>query len=269
MADPSRKRSVVIVHSPVVDETIIQLSDVHASISGRPMFSTEIAVAQSVFMQSVDYSRVRIFFGLFAGTTAGNTIRLPNEFDITKRMDKELLIHEMTHVWQFQHFGPGYITTSLLQQAHAELFSGTRDWAYEYTLGTTERYSDYNPEQQAFIVENYYAMSLDRSILGMDLGVTSGAGQYFKSTHLRPDGRKIYINATARRAEINAEWDNHVRVIRQMQGMPPLSTTELLTLRRQTVLIDSSALDPRLPPVTRDRDMMQIPSLIRIEFPGL
>lgn len=269
MSDTPRRRSSFRVYSPVVDEAIIQISDVHGSIAGRPMSEAETELAREVFSDSVDYARVRLLFGIAAGTTAGNNIRLPTDFSISSADNKELLVHEMTHVWQYQHFGPGYITTSLLQQAHAGLFEGMRNWAYEYTLGETDRYNDYNPEQQAFIVENYYAMKVDREILGMNSTQISGTERTYQSIHFGANGFKRRIDHTSRRTEIHEEWENHVRIVSQMRTIPPLNIVQLMSLRRETLIMDRSILDPRIPFTGRDRELLQIAPLIRIEFNGL
>lgn len=62
----------------------------------------------------------------------------------------ETLIHELTHVWQGHNsaFAAGYIFNSLWHQAvDAD--------AYAYTPG--QPWGDYNVEQQAHLVEDWYA----------------------------------------------------------------------------------------------------------------
>ena len=45
--------------------------------------------------------------------TVGNTIRVPEDFTIADRTMAATLIHELTHVWQYQHAGTSYISVSL------------------------------------------------------------------------------------------------------------------------------------------------------------
>ncbi len=58
---------------------------------------------------------------------------------------KAILIHEMTHVWQFYH---GYSVEL------RSLWANTRGAGYEYTVG--ENWDDYNVEQQAHLVEDWF-----------------------------------------------------------------------------------------------------------------
>jgi hypothetical protein len=65
--------------------------------------------------------------------------------------DWATFIHEMTHVWQGQNhlIGPGYMLNSLFWQAIS-------DDAYRYTVGVP--WGKYNVEQQAHLVEDWYAL---------------------------------------------------------------------------------------------------------------
>jgi hypothetical protein len=68
------------------------------------------------------------------------------------------LIHEMTHAWQFQHLGWGYLFSALKSQirlgAKAYNFGGVDGLRASYNLG--QRLTDFNLEQQADIVRSYY-----------------------------------------------------------------------------------------------------------------
>lgn len=65
-------------------------------------------------------------------------------------------IHELTHVWQGFHsgLGWGYMVESMIAQGHAILTQGDRNRAYDYKPG--EAWDDYNVEQQALIVQDWY-----------------------------------------------------------------------------------------------------------------
>ena len=62
---------------------------------------------------------------------------------------KEILVHEMTHVWQYYH---GYHVVL------RSLWANTVGAGYSYTLGGA--WDDYNVEQQAAIVEHWYSPTL-------------------------------------------------------------------------------------------------------------
>ncbi|HEV7858121.1 MAG TPA: hypothetical protein VGO91_05785 [Pyrinomonadaceae bacterium] len=69
---------------------------------------------------------------------------------------RNTLIHELTHVWQGHHsqFAWEYMINSLLAQGHAILKDGNRNRAYDYAPG--KPWGDYNVEQQASIVEDWF-----------------------------------------------------------------------------------------------------------------
>jgi hypothetical protein len=250
------------VNSPIVDETLVTISDIHAGIAGRALLHSERAVVEAIFGNSVDYGRVRIIIGdIAARTTAGNNIRLPANFSIAQHEeDKQLLVHEMTHVWQFQHNGAGYITTSLLQQLSAGATRGSRNFAYDYRIGPRNSFFEYAPEQQASIVENYYAMLQDQP----RLTTPDAATRRFRSNHLGADGFNAQITAAQRTAEIAAELPNHQRLIGQMSSTPFLNTQSLMLRRQEDLMI----MPPDMfgMPMPGGSGFTPTPSLLTIRF---
>ena len=76
----------------------------------------------------------------------------------------QLLIHELTHAWQIQHntFLPGLVCSSVVNQARNE-FGGS---AYAYGA-SGPAWSNFNLEQQASIVDDYYARNAQADTRGM------------------------------------------------------------------------------------------------------
>jgi hypothetical protein len=109
---------------------------------GDPLTSTEIGIARPVFLESIDYSLVRVVVTtvVAAPTTLANNIRTA-----TRTMPNWVLIHELTHIWQYQTQGSAYISSSACAQVMATIASGDRNAAYEYTPGQRSIY-DYNAE---------------------------------------------------------------------------------------------------------------------------
>ncbi|HEX8709816.1 MAG TPA: hypothetical protein VF723_16360, partial [Pyrinomonadaceae bacterium] len=70
---------------------------------------------------------------------------------------RKTFIHELTHVWQGHHsfFAWEYMVESMLAQGHAIIATGDRDNAYIYETG--EPWDDYNVEQQASLVADWFA----------------------------------------------------------------------------------------------------------------
>ncbi len=237
-------RGDVQVHSPVVDEVLTQLGNLHGAIAGRGLYTAEQTLATGVFGTSIDYTRVRIITtGIAAGTTSGNNVSLPTNFNITNQEHAQLLIHELTHVWQYQHFGSGYITTSLLQQLHAGASQGNRNFAYDYTITTGDSFFDFAPEQQAFIVENYFAMQRDQGLIASRPAEVAGDPLQYRSNHLASNGFRSSLSATDRTSEINTELPLHQPLITQMSATAYRSSLQIMQRRQRDLLITTPGQD--------------------------
>jgi hypothetical protein len=151
--DPVRRPSWFMPESPTVNIAALNMQQAFAS-EIRRLTRAEKELAQGVFGESVDLERVRVAVTsvLSAPTTLGNTIRSHD-----RDVERGTLIHELTHVWQYQTSGLRYISCALAGQVQGTVAHGDRNWTYEYDptrTGTT--FADYGPEQQASIVENAY-----------------------------------------------------------------------------------------------------------------
>lgn len=133
---------------------------------GRPLTAEEIEAMKPVFGDSVDYSKVRIVTGANMGlwgriltsgnaaVTWGKTIYFPNGADGKSQYSLDTkaywLAHEMTHEYQYQKYGWGYVPSSVWGQL-------TKGQAfYEYQLEGGKGFRKYNVEQQADLVAHYY-----------------------------------------------------------------------------------------------------------------
>ena len=133
-----------------------------------PLTSTEIAAADRVFGSgAIDYSNVRIaqgplldlIFRLNGGRafTTWDTINMPSSGD-HGRNNLSIVIHELTHVRQYQAVGTVYLG----QAIHAQMTIG---YGYGGAAGlqadraTGKRYSGYNREQQGQIAQDYHTLS--------------------------------------------------------------------------------------------------------------
>jgi hypothetical protein len=119
--------------------------------------------AKVIFGDSIDYSKVVVDGGsiasLKASRTIGNTIHLtPDLFEPdsseTSTEGKRILVHELTHVWQYQHQGWTYAPKALWAQAKAAI-KGDRNGAYDWTRLIGTPFEQWNPEAQAEAVEDY------------------------------------------------------------------------------------------------------------------
>jgi len=121
-----------------------------------PLPENYIETAQTIFGNTVDYAKVRITFGKVSclqpdkAVTIGNTIYYPSSK--TPAPDYSFL-HEMTHVWQQQNHIkdtglPGVIKLWAKYPSYKD--------SYAFKADSTKALTDYNLEQQASIVANYW-----------------------------------------------------------------------------------------------------------------
>lgn len=131
----------------------------------RSLTEWEIRQARRVFGDAINYGNVTIADGSLGAKlgsafgyarTVGNTIYLP---DGSSR-NMLLLIHELTHVWQYQTIGAVYAPKALLAQA-TEGYEYSDDYlTNDETLVEARKngktLQDFNLEQQGDILRDYY-----------------------------------------------------------------------------------------------------------------
>ncbi len=121
----------------------------------RPLTVAETWTARSVFGNAINYSRVWVHRGKYIFFQPDDTAMTPNgelyfpepvyKADFTTNAnDRSWLIHELTHVWQYQH-GVNVIL--------AAPFSRNYDYG---KITATTNFAKLNIEQQAALVADYY-----------------------------------------------------------------------------------------------------------------
>lgn len=223
----------VAVRSPVFEEAAMQLTEFQP---GRALTRDERSLAQSVFGKSIDYDRVRLLpTQLLKYRTVGNAIRIPVDFTIGDELAAETFIHELTHVWQYQHSGTSYISISLGTQLAASIRHGSRAFAYGYEIRPGQTFFDFTPEQQAFIVENYFAMRTQqdarRSLDSFTADIPTRCSNHFDAT-----GFRAYLTPTEREEEIRRELPAHEPLIQQLRAALPMKESSVLMLRASEVM---------------------------------
>ncbi len=127
----------------------------------RGLTAIEEKEARSIFGDKIDYQKVRIDEVSFTawmraklkrcsgmGITTFHTINFTRKLNTAAgNSDMEWLMHELTHVAQMEHAGSQY----LVEAFHAQIGEG-----YAYRLGAKKHFREYNREQQACIVADYY-----------------------------------------------------------------------------------------------------------------
>jgi len=132
-------------------------------VGTRALREDERKLLKNVFRKSIAYFNVRIatgrggLFRMFFDQTAndprpftlGNIIYFFNQ-----PIESDTLVHECTHVWQYQHNGPGYAARS----RWTELEKGdtrTYNWRREIRSGR-DHWPEMNVEAQAELVEDVW-----------------------------------------------------------------------------------------------------------------
>jgi hypothetical protein len=159
---PSIEPSRGPLRVPVIEQFATQLGGAFAR-DARPLLARELDVARPIFEDSIAYEAVRVVTGYFvnAPTTLGNHVRISPD----RRFDDSTLVHELTHVWQFQSHGTGYISNSVCAQLSGVLRGEGRDAAYEIRPSELNRVSSFyelSAERQARVVEFYFVGTLLR-----------------------------------------------------------------------------------------------------------
>ena len=136
-------------------------------MDGRPLTAAETALVRSVFGDSIDYSRVRLFKRKWwpfqprnsAMAPMGNIYFHPDGGAWSDDFSRETLgrqgffMHEMTHVWQSQAKGRFY----LLLMRHPFC-------RYSYEIEPEKPFNRYGLEQQAEIVRHIFLSERGASV---------------------------------------------------------------------------------------------------------
>jgi hypothetical protein len=142
-------------------------------VRSRGLTSAERSQARVVFGDTLDCDVVTVTRGSLLGAgadrTTGNTVSLGEEdfdgetMDLTSK-GLEYLIHELTHVLQFQQGGLGYIPESLWDQLISKIRTGKVSSAYDWRPldAAGVPWNEWHVEPQAQAVQDYNAELMKR-----------------------------------------------------------------------------------------------------------
>lgn len=130
-------------------------------INTRRLTAVEEKEARIIFGNRINYGKVRIDEASFLawlgtklkrcsgmGVATFHTVNFNRKLNTAAgSSDMKWLIHELTHVAQMEHTGSQY----LIEAFHAQASEG-----YAYRAGEKKHFRNYNREQQACIVADYY-----------------------------------------------------------------------------------------------------------------
>lgn len=138
----------------------------------RDLTDEEIALAQEIFGDHIDYSEIKVtqtrakynraFHNRLRITADSYSDNYGLDESLTKR---KVFIHELTHIWQEQE------GKSVVARAIGLLITNWFNYAnaYKFEHNDVPNFSNLNIEQQADIVERYYAMrETNKALNGAD-----------------------------------------------------------------------------------------------------
>jgi len=133
-----------------------------AQAEDRGLTSGEITMLRLVFGDAVDYASVKLHnhgYWMFVGFQPDDTATAPDgeiylpadlfstDFSAERNRAQRLLVHELTHVWQYQLGYP------------VKRVRGPRpNMGYAYTLTMEQAFCDYNMEAQGNILADYFLL---------------------------------------------------------------------------------------------------------------
>ncbi len=127
----------------------------------RPLSEREIGIARTIFGNSIAYERVRIDEQAYLGPRKGKFCYVScNTINSWGKMHDFILIHELMHIWQYQHLGSVYIPRALSAQFTKEGYNYGGVNALYHAVQQGKKLLDFNYEQQADIIEDYYRLLL-------------------------------------------------------------------------------------------------------------
>ncbi|HBB30782.1 MAG TPA: hypothetical protein DDZ80_02255 [Cyanobacteria bacterium UBA8803] len=123
----------------------------------RPLNSREIEVAKSVFGNSINYNLVRVDTKALLGPSwTGRAYVSFNTINSWGPLENDKLIHELTHVWQYQRDGAIYMPQAIHAQNSAAGYNYGGVTELQRRKNIYQGITSFNREQQASIVQDYF-----------------------------------------------------------------------------------------------------------------
>lgn len=224
--------------SPAIGFAIVvfmsSLALVHVTLfmaTDRPLTDKEEATLRRVFATSLNYRVIRVadgynmgLFGLGTGAfVIGNTIYCKEG-----PPSHALLVHEGTHVWQYQHQGVRYSSDAV-----GGRFRGwdAYNWSKEIDIGGKSQWVDFTEEAQAEFLEDVW---VDGSLVDVDgREIATGKGVFYDADWLKALGL-FEVELPERSVPVMQEdwFPNRLNLTYESA---PAETKDFTTLARQAV----------------------------------
>lgn len=124
--------------------------------SKRPLNDAELQLSKDFFADTINYGLVRVHSeARFTANNLAIAYVLFNTINHYRKISQDIFIHEMMHVWQFQHLGSVYTIKALYAQYKGNAYDyGGFENLYNGMVKSRELLS-FNLEQQAEIIQDY------------------------------------------------------------------------------------------------------------------
>jgi hypothetical protein len=212
-------------HAPVPALAVVAPEE-ELALPNRPLTQGEIAMLRPIFRDGVDYARVRVIDNSFplqpenVYMTPRGHIYAPGplwkeDFSQARHGQRVVFVHEMTHVWQFTN------GMDLIGQGTVEFIKnrGAYEKAYPYELAADRDLVEYGMEQQASIIEDYFAITVEHD--RPQRMTNRGLGAAERDALYAAVMKKFLGNARyARSLEPAAVYGEHARSSEQTQPGP-------------------------------------------------
>lgn len=142
-----------ILGFPEFYETVMDF----VKFNSRSMYDWEIDLAKTVFGDSINYKRVRIDELSITGPKQKNfcyvSFYIINSWG---KMQNSTLLHELTHVWQFEQMGSVYIPRAIKAQYSKMGYNYGGISALSAYREQGKSFLSFNLEQQGDIISDYF-----------------------------------------------------------------------------------------------------------------
>ncbi|MBU6475432.1 MAG: hypothetical protein KGL10_03380 [Alphaproteobacteria bacterium] len=164
----------------------------YPTLSGVPLTAGETALMKSIFGDEIDTDQVKKYLSdkphpfVIAMASSGKKIKfygkethVPDYSQTKNASNYWTFVHEMTHVWQFQHPKEDILRA---------LRNPTR--RYDYELSEDSRFQDFGVEQQACIIADYALQCLFR---GAKIPANGNNGYYLPVENTDPRAQTLKL----------------------------------------------------------------------------
>jgi hypothetical protein len=147
----------------------------------RPLSPLERKLAESVFGNALQLDKICLDDRAKIGCKKRKIVYV-SFFTVNAwgRIQPATFIHELVHIWQYQKMGAAYMTNALRAQKTKEGYNYGGSKALKEAMEKRAKITDFNLEQQADIVADYYAIREGlKPVWGKGTSADLPAYQYF------------------------------------------------------------------------------------------